>query len=77
VHAPTDQEWKTTRLIKLRLDEVSAKFRTRPPIDDAADNDLQIWTGIVPIERRTLPAQTNPKLPVDFPLPDFARNFAY
>jgi hypothetical protein len=32
------------------LDEVSAKIRTGPPIDDEEDYELPVWAGVVPVE---------------------------
>ena len=47
---PTDQELKATTVLALPLEEVSAKVRTGPPLDDDADYSLPIWAGVVPIE---------------------------
>lgn len=49
VKQPTDQELKTTSVLALPLDEVSAKIRTGPPIDDEEDYALPVWGGIVPL----------------------------
>jgi nitroimidazol reductase NimA-like FMN-containing flavoprotein (pyridoxamine 5'-phosphate oxidase superfamily) len=46
---PTDQELKATGVLALPLDEVSAKIRTGPPIDDEEDYALPIWGGVVPV----------------------------
>jgi uncharacterized protein len=49
---PTDQELKATSVLVLPLDEVSAKVRTGPPIDDEEDYEMTIWAGVVPIRMR-------------------------
>lgn len=49
---PTDQELKATAVLRLPLEEVSAKVRTGPPIDDEEDYALPIWAGVVPIRAR-------------------------
>lgn len=49
VRPPTEQELKATSVLALPLDEVSAKVRTGPPIDDEEDYSLPIWAGVVPI----------------------------
>jgi hypothetical protein len=36
-------------VLALALDEVSAKVRTGPPIDDEEDYALPIWAGVVPL----------------------------
>ena len=46
---PTDQELKATSVLALPLEEVSAKVRTGPPIDDEEDYALPIWGGLVPV----------------------------
>ncbi len=49
---PTDQELKSTSVLALPLEEVSAKVRTGPPLDDEEDYALPIWAGVVPIRPR-------------------------
>jgi len=47
---PTEQELKSTNVLALRLEEVSAKVRTGPPLDDEDDYALPVWAGVVPIK---------------------------
>jgi len=42
---------KGTLVLRLPLDEASAKVRTGAPIDDDADLDLPVWAGVVPIRQ--------------------------
>jgi nitroimidazol reductase NimA-like FMN-containing flavoprotein (pyridoxamine 5'-phosphate oxidase superfamily) len=42
------KELKATRLLRLPLDEASAKIRSGPPADDAADFDWPSWGGLIP-----------------------------
>jgi uncharacterized protein len=44
------KELKATRLLRLSLDEASAKIRSGPPADDKADLGWPVWGGLVPIE---------------------------
>ncbi|MGV3759501.1 MAG: pyridoxamine 5'-phosphate oxidase family protein [Actinomycetota bacterium] len=60
-----DGEVRTTLVLRLPIDEGSAKVRTGPPKDDPEDMDLPVWAGVVPL--RTVPgdpvqdpAQTEP-----------------
>jgi uncharacterized protein len=46
---PTDQELKATSVLSLPLEEVSAKIRTGPPLDDEEDYALPVWGGVVPV----------------------------
>jgi len=43
------KELKATRLLRLPLDEASAKIRSGPPADDAADFDWPSWGGLIPL----------------------------
>ena len=58
VRQPTDQELKATSVLALDLEEVSAKIRTGPPIDDEEDYALPVWAGVVPL--RSVPGQAIP-----------------
>ncbi len=49
VRTPTEQELKGTSVLALPLEEVSAKIRTGPPVDDDEDYALPIWAGVVPV----------------------------
>ena len=49
VKQPTEQELKATSVLSLPLEEVSAKIRTGPPIDDEEDYALPVWGGVVPV----------------------------
>jgi len=52
VRPPTEQELRATSVLAIRLEEVSAKVRTGPPMDDDEDYALPVWAGLVPIETR-------------------------
>jgi nitroimidazol reductase NimA-like FMN-containing flavoprotein (pyridoxamine 5'-phosphate oxidase superfamily) len=49
VRWPNELELKATSVLKLRIDEASAKIRTGPPIDDDEDYELDIWAGVLPL----------------------------
>lgn len=72
---PTDQEWKATRVMRMKLDEVSAKVRTGPPVDDDEDYALDCWAGIIPLKTVALPHEPDPKLRPGIETPDFIKNF--
>jgi nitroimidazol reductase NimA-like FMN-containing flavoprotein (pyridoxamine 5'-phosphate oxidase superfamily) len=46
------KELKATRLLRMRIDEASAKIRNGPPADDKADFTWPSWGGIIPVETR-------------------------
>jgi uncharacterized protein len=43
------KELKATRLLRLSIDEASAKIRSGPPADDKADLSWPVWGGLIPI----------------------------
>ena len=47
---PTPTELRGTLIARLDLDEVSAKVRTGPPLDERDDLELPVWAGVVPLE---------------------------
>ena len=50
VRGPNELELKQTSVLALALEEVSAKVRTGPPVDDDEDYSLPIWAGVIPIQ---------------------------
>jgi nitroimidazol reductase NimA-like FMN-containing flavoprotein (pyridoxamine 5'-phosphate oxidase superfamily) len=44
---PTAQELKGTAVLRIRLDEASAKVRTGGPLDDDEDYELPVWAGTI------------------------------
>jgi hypothetical protein len=48
---PSAKELKGTSLVRVEIEEASAKIRTGGPSDDPADEELPIWAGLVNIHR--------------------------
>ena len=46
---PTELELKATSVLKLPIDEASAKIRTGDPIDDDEDYAMNVWAGVLPL----------------------------
>ncbi len=46
---PTAQELKASSVIRLPIEEASAKIRTGGPKDDEDDYSLPVWAGVVPL----------------------------
>jgi nitroimidazol reductase NimA-like FMN-containing flavoprotein (pyridoxamine 5'-phosphate oxidase superfamily) len=47
VRPPSERELRGTSVIRLPLDEASAKVREGGPVDDEADYELPVWAGTV------------------------------
>jgi nitroimidazol reductase NimA-like FMN-containing flavoprotein (pyridoxamine 5'-phosphate oxidase superfamily) len=75
VRLPTDQEVKATLVLKLSLEEVSAKIRTGPPIDDEPDYDLPIWAGVLPLKLVPGTPIKDERAPDNASIPDYVTNY--
>ena len=62
VRPPSDLEMKATLVLKLPLEEVSAKVRTGPPVDDDDDYALPVWAGVIPLVLQPLAPVADPRL---------------
>ncbi len=45
---PTESEMRKTLVVRLPIEEASAKVRTGGPVDDEEDLALDVWAGVVP-----------------------------
>ena len=75
VREPTELEMKATTVLSLSLEEVSAKIRTGPPLDDEEDYGLPMWAGVVPLKLVAGEPVKDPRLPDGVPVPDYAKNY--
>jgi uncharacterized protein len=50
VREPNEKELKATSVLKITIEEGSAKVRTGDPVDDEEDYDLDIWAGVLPFQ---------------------------
>lgn len=70
---PREEELRATGFLKLEIDEVSAKIREGPPVDDPTDANLSYWSGVIPIElKRKIPVSVVD--PEKTPFPEYLRN---
>jgi uncharacterized protein len=58
----SEAELRSTLVLALPLEEVSAKMRTGPPADDEADLALPVWAGLIPLRTLAGPAVADPAL---------------
>jgi nitroimidazol reductase NimA-like FMN-containing flavoprotein (pyridoxamine 5'-phosphate oxidase superfamily) len=63
VRPPSEKELSGTLVLRLPIDEASAKVRTGPPIDDQEDVGLDVWAGVVPLRTITDAPIPAPDLP--------------
>jgi uncharacterized protein len=73
---PTAQELKGTAVLRLRLDEASAKVRTGGPLDDEEDYDLPVWAGTVDLRLAAAAPAPDDRLMPGVECPDYVTNLA-
>jgi len=66
IRGPNKQEMKATSLLSFDLNEVSAKVRAGPPVDDDEDYALPVWAGEIPIKSERKTAISDPRWDKDF-----------
>ena len=47
---PNEKELKATLVMRLPIEEFSAKVRQGPPVDDEEDYAFSTWAGVIPLE---------------------------
>jgi len=47
---PNEKELKATSVLRLPINEFSAKVRVGPPVDDEEDYSFPTWAGVIPLE---------------------------
>jgi hypothetical protein len=72
VRAPSAAELKATSLLAIEIDEVSAKVRTGPPLDDEEDYASRAWAGVLPFMSLAGTPVPDPRLRADVPAPAYA-----
>ena len=67
---PNELELKATSVLKLPIEEASAKIRTGDPKDDEEDYSMNIWAGVLPLA--TIPGEpvSDSRLNEGTPVPD-------
>lgn len=70
---PNEKELNATTVVSIDIDEVSAKIRTGPPIDDEKDYKLPVWAGVIPILQKFDSPENDPKLNGEIVLPNYIR----
>ncbi len=72
---PNDKELNVTSVLKIKIEEASAKIREGDPIDDAKDYDLSYWAGVLPIETNFDKPIPDAKLDEGIKLPDYLKKY--
>jgi nitroimidazol reductase NimA-like FMN-containing flavoprotein (pyridoxamine 5'-phosphate oxidase superfamily) len=73
---PNERELKATSVLRMPIEEFSAKVRVGPPVDDEEDYSFPTWAGVVPLEMKTGEPIDDARLVSGQTLPDYARSYS-
>jgi uncharacterized protein len=73
---PNERELKQTSVLRVPIEEFSAKVRTGPPIDDEEDYAFPTWAGVVPLEMVAGEPIDDARLLAGIELPEYSRNYS-
>ncbi len=76
IRQPTDKELQVTTVLAVPLEEVSAKVRTGPPVDDEDDYALPVWAGVLPFEVTPGKPVPDDRLPNEIAVPEYVRKYS-
>lgn len=77
VREPTRQEMAATTVVRIPLDEMSAKVRSGDPIDDDGDLDSDVWAGVLPVQMQVGEAMPAANLKAEVATPDYVTQYKY
>jgi len=70
---PNEKELKATSVLKIPIEEFSAKVRVGPPIDDEEDYSFPTWAGVLPLEMKVGEPASDDRCARE--LPKYAQNY--
>jgi nitroimidazol reductase NimA-like FMN-containing flavoprotein (pyridoxamine 5'-phosphate oxidase superfamily) len=77
VRQPSEKELKATSVLRLPIEEFSAKVRSGPAIDDEEDYSFPTWAGVVPLEMKTGEPIPDARLLAGQNTPEYAINYRH
>jgi hypothetical protein len=75
IRQPSAKELQATTVLAIPLEEVSAKVRTGPPLDDEGDYALPVWAGVLPLSQTPGPPLADERLGKGIAVPDYVRQY--
>ena len=73
---PNEKELKQTLVMRLPIEEFSAKVRQGPPIDDEEDYSFPTWAGVIPLAMVAGAPINDPRLDPTTLAPAYARAYS-
>ena len=75
IRKPSEQEMRATSVLALPLEEVSAKVRVGPPLDDEDDYSMPVWAGVLPLNLTLGRPLADDRLPVGIEAPAYVLQY--
>jgi uncharacterized protein len=73
---PNERELKATSVLRLSIEEFSAKVRKGPAVDDEGDYSFPTWAGVVPLEMKAGEPINDARLQPGQTVPEYARHYS-
>ena len=73
---PNEQELKATTVLRLPIEEFSAKVRQGPPVDDEEDYSFPTWAGVIPLDMFAGRPLSDSRLLEGISLPEYAEKYS-
>ncbi len=75
--SPSQQELKGTAVLRMAIDEASAKVRTGGPVDEPEDYELPVWAGTIPLRTVAGEALPDERLAEGLTEPDYVAGYRH
>jgi len=76
VRQPHERELKATSVLRVPIEEFSAKVRSGPPIDDEEDYSFPTWAGVIPLGIKVGDPINDPRLDPAREAPTYLKKYA-
>jgi len=76
IRRPSGQEMLRTLVVRLPINEASAKLRSGPPLDDEDDYALPIWAGVVPLRLTAGAAEKDSRVAAGIDAPAYVARYS-
>src|SRR5712691_3479570 len=73
---PNETELKQTLVMRLPIEEFSAKVRQGPPIDDEQDYSFPTWAGVIPLDVVAGSPLSDSRLLEGISVPEYAKKYS-
>jgi len=73
---PNATELKATLVMRLPIEEFSAKVRQGPPLDDEEDYSFPTWAGVIPLNLVAGTPVNDPRLDSERAIPEYVKHYS-